>query len=314
MMIDKKFIAVAIGAMLIVPGIALGEETSASGGVATDATLSADGTGAGATTDTTAAGTATPVPPKPMLIRESPTLQSTGGVKSPRDAASGQATGKRMNGLPPSVPKDSLRMGSGTRPLPQKIEDRMEKRDQRMDERASSSEARKDRMQEARHKMLAKRFEVLKRMIAQQIGRMEAMIERLGKISDRLDSRITKLKAKGVDTSATAALLVTARAKAAEATVALADAKLKAEAIVAASVSVGDVDGDGTDDVVASGEESTTDDTVKHDTAKAVREALIKAREAVMAAHKALTQAVASLNASVKLNATTTATTETTTN
>ncbi len=204
-------------------------------------------------------------PPKPLLIRESPTKS---GVVSPRDAASGLPTGKRM-------------MASGTSPLPPILENRMEKRDEMHDRMMGSGTPmngeRKERMEERKQEH---RGEILKRISTQMIARMEAAIERFTTMALRLDSRVAKLKEKGVNTATAEANIGVARTKVAEATTAVGLAKSSVQSAVTAASS-----------------------TPSSDAGKSVREALQKAREAVVAAHKALVVAIASLKANVKIEA-----------
>ena len=90
------------------------------------------------------------------------------------------------------------------------------------DERKQEMQDRRDEMQK---KQMEKRGEILKRNAMKMIERMNAAIERLEKLADRIDSRITKLKEKGVDTTKTIAYLVNARAKIADAKTAVIAAK-----------------------------------------------------------------------------------------
>lgn len=193
---------------------------------------------------------------------------------APRDAASGQATGKMM--------------ASGTRPLPQGMEDRLEKRDEMKDRRASTSQEMEERKEEMQKQLLEKRGEVLKRMIEQQVHRMAAMIERLEKLAGRLESRIEKLKEGGADTAKTEELLALARTRLSEAKAALEAAKSAAEDIASEiTASVG----------LALGPGGSPQADLLGEKGAMIRAELKKAREAVMAAHKALVDAIASLNA-----------------
>ena len=226
----------------------------------------------------------------------------TGGVmqhevRGPRDAASGQSTGKRLNGLPPGTPVTGTMMrinASGTRALPANMENRMERRDEmrnKLKERASSTrENIEERRGEMRTRMQERRSDILKREAAQVIKRMHAAIDRFTKIADRIDSRITKMKEKGVDTGKAEASVAIARTKITEATAAVANA----EASIASA---------------ADNADASASTTASSDAGKPVREALQKARVAVEAARKALVEAVESLRANVKveIHATTTA-------
>jgi hypothetical protein len=176
---------------------------------------------------------------------------------------------------------------SGTRPLPPELEKRLDERDL---ERGGTTTASGTRMMNGRgeeqrniqrQKMEERKGEILKRMANQMIGRMKAAIDRLSKLADRVDSRIAKLKSKGVDTTVAEANIAIARTKIAAATSAVSAAE---SAVLGAAAQA---------DVIASS-------TVPSDPGKPVREALEKARLAVVDAHKALVDAVESLKANVK--------------
>ena len=112
------------------------------------------------------------------------------------------------------------------------------------------------------------------------IGRMNAAINRLKKIADRLDSRIAKEKARGVDTTKAEANIAIARVKIADAETAV---SLAANIVSSTTANI-DLN-------------STT--TKPSDIGKPVRETLARARESVFAAHKALVDAISSLTGGV---------------
>lgn len=196
-------------------------------------------------------------------------------------------------GLPPPAP---LRvMASGTPPLPKELEERMKEREQKRDcisqTGASSTttdciregmENREERRAEARERMEEKRSEILKHLSEQMFKRMEAAIERYTKLSDRVDSRIQKLKEKGVDTTKSESLIAITRTKIAEAKTAVEAAKQEVEG--AATLA-----------------DNSASSTKPIDAGKRVRENLEKARLAITAAHKALVSAIESLKASSAL-------------
>lgn len=161
---------------------------------------------------------------------------------------------------------------SGTTPVPKAIEERMQERDAMHTKLVGSSTEGKE---EARQNK-KERTEIFTHFSTTMIGRMNAAINRLKKIADRLDSRIAKEKARGVDTTKAEANIAIARVKIADAETAV---TLAANIVSSAKASV-DLS-------------STT--TKPSDVSKPVREALAKAREAVFAAHKALVEAIASL-------------------
>ena len=82
-----------------------------------------------------------------------------------------------------------------------------------------------ERKEEMREKMAERRSAILQRIAERMIRHMEAAIERMEKIATRIDSRIAKLKERGVNTAASEALLATARQKLAAATTAVESAK-----------------------------------------------------------------------------------------
>ncbi len=278
-----------LGALVLSPMVSFAQTTGASAGGTTDTTVSAGGTGASATTDTTIT-TGTTVSGLPtekrqhqpvMIIRESPTrrespskasLGTTREITAPRDTASGQATGKRVL------------MGTGTKPLPAGMEKRMENRDEIRGDMMKNGSSTNGRGEEMREKMKERRGEILKRMAHQMVERMNAAIERLSKLADRVDSRIAKLKQKGVDTGKAEASIVIARTKIADA---------KAAVVVAVSAVEG----------ASVQADASASSTTVVDAGKPVREALEKARIAVVAAHKALVDAIEALKANVKLDA-----------
>jgi len=245
---SSKYVALVMAAALLSPAVVLAEELSG--------TVSAS-------SEIRAAGSADVV-------------LSAEGVVAPRDAASGLPTGKRQHQpliLSTQANTEAGAEASGTRPLPTQVE----RREEIMDKRAEVRDAALDRRDAARETLTERRMEIAKRFIAQQVGRMGAMIDRLEKIADRLGSRIEKLSGMGVDTAKSTELLGSARLKLADAENALLSAKASAELVLAGSSATG----------------------TERETGKAlVREALSDARDAVRAAHKALVDAVVSLNAS----------------
>jgi len=254
-----------LGMFMMIPSLALAEEVSTGASAITPPPappVTVDGYSFGESHPQTPPGTGMTgmeAPPKPvliresptrrtqeMMIRESPTKQNSGAL---RDSASGQATGKRM-------------MASGT-PM--------------SDERREKMEARKEEMRE---KMEERRSEMLERMSTQMITKMKAAVERFTKLGDRVDSRIAKMKEKGIDTTTAVANMVVARAKIAAASTAIASAESSIAAAVAAI------------------EETPTGDGIKN-----VRSSLQVARTAIGEAHKALVASISSLRANVKSEA-----------
>lgn len=257
----SKSLIVAICATLFIPASAFAEEATSS-------------TGSTGSTSTVAGVPVAPPPVKPILL--------------PRNA-----TTSRLNTLPPKMP---LRvMASGTQPLPKELEERMKEREQKRDCISQSGvastttdcaqegmENREERQAEARERIAEKRSEILKHISEQMFRRMEAAIERYTKLSDRVDSRIQKLKEQGVNTAKSEELIKITRAKIAEAKTAVEAAKQEVED--AATLA-----------------DTRASSTKPIDAGKRVRENLEKARIAITAAHKALVSAIESLKASSAL-------------
>ncbi len=162
---------------------------------------------------------------------------------------------------------------TGTKPLVKDVEESMQERDAMHAKLAGSSTERRGEM---RQNMMKERVDIFSRFTVTIIGRMNAAINRLRKIADRLDSRITKEKARGVDTTKAETNIAIARIKIADAETAV----TLAVNIVSSTTANFDLS-------------STT--TRLSDIGKPVREELAKAREAVFAAHKALVDAISSM-------------------
>lgn len=226
------------------------------------------------------------VTPTPTTTEVAPTSATGGEVSLPRPTLRTRIATTTRLGVPPRV--ETLRtMASGTRPLPKDLEERAQGRAQIQDCIGGASttdclQGREERRTEARARMEEKRSEILKRVSLQMFERMQAAIDRFTKLSDRIDSRIQKLKEQGVDTTKSEGLMKITRAKIADASTALEVAKQK-------------VDGAA---LVADSSASSTEPV---DAGKPVRENLEKARTAIMDAHKALVDAVESLKASSAL-------------
>lgn len=262
----SRSLTIAICVALLIPASVFAEEV-------TNSTVSS---GTTSTTDGTSITLppVKPLPPKPILNQRNATTSGTKAL----------------------LQKAPLRvMASGTPPLPKELEERMKEREQKRDcisqTGASSTttdciregmENREERRAEARERMEEKRSEILKHLSEQMFKRMEAAIERYTKLSDRVDSRIQKLKEKGVDTTKSESLVATTRTKIAEAKAAVETARQEVEG--AATLA---------DDSASS--------TKPIDAGKRVRENLEEARVAITAAHKALVSAIESLKASSAL-------------
>lgn len=165
--------------------------------------------------------------------------------------------------LPPNMREgmdDRMRGASGTRPF------------------ASGTPKELERMKLLKEGKMDRKMEAARAFIKQSGERMRNAIDRLKKLSDRLDGAIVKFKEKGVDTTAAEALIATAKVKVGEAEVAVANAMSAIEA-------------------AKPGTTGASTGEVSEATRKAVKDALDKAKEAIDAAHKALVEAVKSLKA-----------------
>lgn len=132
---------------------------------------------------------------------------------------------------------------------------------------ASTSEAKR---MEMKARVEAKAKMNVENVIRNMTARLTAAIERFENISGRIDTRLEKLKAGGVDVTAAAALQVTAKAK-------IADAKVAVAAIVKPTIST-----------------EATREEVKA-ALEGVRSQVKAAEDAVKAAHKALMEVVVAM-------------------
>ena len=157
-------------------------------------------------------------------------------------------------------------MASGTHPLPPKMERMMEERDK---EHMTGSSTRDERREGMRERMGEHRGEVFRHSGDVLIKRMNAAVTRLTKLADRIDSRIAKIKASGTDTSTAEAKMTVARTKITEARVVVSEA----EAIITSVAST----------------IGNSSSTPTGDEKKSAKDALEKARLAIIAAQKSLT-------------------------
>lgn len=221
-----------------------------------------------------------------------------------------QERGEKENRMPPRGTKPPIqikeRMATGTRafssttrPLPARIEQKMEDRDEKSarmmsdcvlpnGETASRTDcmkAREDKREEIREKRIERRGEILRVLANKLIKRLEAAIDREVKLAERIDTRISIFKDRGIDTGEAESQMTIARTKISDAKTAVANAVN----LIEIAVSIANLD--------------TAADKV--DAGKKVREEMNKAKTAIIDAHKALVGAVRALKA-VKISATTT--------
>ncbi len=166
-------------------------------------------------------------------------------------------SGKPM--LPPGI-KDRMMNATGSRPL------------------ASGTPKMMERVKLLKDGKMDRQMESARAFIKDAGKRMNNAIDRLEKLSGRLDEAIMKMKEKGVDTTSAEGLLSTAKSKIGEAKTAVASALSTIES--ARPTTTG-----------------TSTDQVSDGTRQAVKDALEKAKVAIQAAHKALVDAVAALKA-----------------
>lgn len=187
------------------------------------------------------------------------------------------------------------------RPLPPRIDARQKMMDGRASTTAQKTDQQRmmldrgtttgtstmgERRAERMEKLSAQRKEIVKRQAAMMFKRIEAAIERLKKLGDRIGERIVKLKEKGVNTTKSEALLVSARSEITNAETHLGLAKTAAQGAI----------------------ESET----PKEAFEAVRAHAGEAKEAVKKAHRALVDSIVALKGkSGNKTATTTAATTT---
>lgn len=205
------------------------------------------------------------VAPKPLLIK---------------DRAVGATTTKAREALRVNAEKrDALRTATSS--------ERREAVKERVDERRAAVKEKVDERKAAvKEKVDAKRKAQIKQIAERTIKRLSAAVLRLEKLSDRLESRLDKLSAGGVDVSKSKELLAAARAKIAEAKAGIDEAKAEIETALSS--------------------ESPKEAFQK------VREITGAANEKLKEAHKALVSAISSASAKGGLKKATT--TPTTTN
>ncbi len=274
------FLLVAL--LIGVPAFALAEDT---GGTADISVTSEPVT----TGDTGASGSGQK-PPRPTGLNGLPPGQPVIKNMMEKRAANGVASGTPK--LPPQGMKDAMkiRMENGTsgKPIPPGIKDRMMNAS---GTRAmigmgsgtkpmmcSGTPKMLERMKMLKDGKMDREMEAAKSFIKMAGERMNNAIERLDKIEERLKQAVAKFKEKGIDTSDVDALLVTAQSKISLAKSAVAEAIAAVDA--AKPSSTGTSTGQMTD---------TTRQTVK--------DAMEKAKNAIMDAHKALVDAISALKA-----------------
>lgn len=237
MKVSTSLIGLTVGLLVLLPGIASAEGT---------ATGEADGTAVGTT------------PPSP-----SPTADAyswgVNNVQTP-PPGKGMGSGRAMNasGTPPRRPMEGMPravnasgtpikpiMASGTRPLPPQMKEMMEHRDETRDQMMKEGRLNrpgatntpdgrpmpaqmKERMQEAKERREENRGERMREFAERTKKRAEAAIDRLVKLTERIEARIAKIKASGKDTSEAESHIAKAKVAIDNAKAMLADAIAKA--------------------------------------------------------------------------------------
>lgn len=240
-------------------------------------------TDAGATVDAGAAAETLVAP------RDAASGQATGKVVAPRDVATGQSSGKRQ--YQPAQPGASTTVDAEI-----EARDAVQMR-MKMNAEANASTS-MERREAAEKQMMEVRSEGRRALAERTLTRLAAALDRLSGLTDRLESRATKMSEKGVNVSATAALIASARAKIAEGRTAIADARAALDASADLAADPRCLDG-------ATGTRCAPETSQGN---QGLRASLEKANSAVRAAHKALVDALVSLKASVKVEATATTT------
>jgi hypothetical protein len=227
---------------------------------------------------------------------------TTGTVKSPRDSASGQATGKRQH--QPVIIRKELDKKDGMRNMASTT--KVEMRDKMMENREKASTTRGEMKQKAEDRrgeieqkkkefqsdMQNRMKEIMKKQGERVIKRLEAALERLGNIAGRIDSRITKQNEQGADTAKAKADLVIAQAKIDAAKAKLDAAKIAIAGILAETGTVA----------------TTTPGTIMSGKILLIKEQVRIVETALKEAHKALVLTITDLKGKKGGAATTTAT------
>ncbi|MCI0542135.1 hypothetical protein L0Y69_00050 [bacterium] len=145
-------------------------------------------------------------------------------------------------------------------------------RDKMQDKRAEMKERMEEKRGEMKEMRMERREDIIRNHFRRVLHRLDAGVERLMKLSMRIESRITKLEAEGVDVSKAKTSLADAKVKIEAAKTAVANAKTVVEGILAALPT----------------EMGTTTPNPVASSLKQARESIGKAIEALKAAHKAL--------------------------
>jgi hypothetical protein len=234
--------------------------------------------------------------PKPPIGKGGQPAQRSGILRG----SFGTTTGKELGG---EGMKGGRMMASDTRPLPPELDKLIEKRngeERRVTDGSTTDDTRQrgrimgtgtprdcisvgsttdcmrvreSKLGEIRERMGEHRGEVFKHAGEMILKRMHAAIERFTKLADRIDSRISKLRSSGLDTSAAEASLMTARSKIALATKSVADAEAAVK-LTAANLSNG------------------TSTSPSEEEKKPAKDALEKARQAILVATKSLNDVI----------------------
>ncbi len=309
----KSALIVLLATAITFPSFAFAEETSASAGASSETTVTTAPDGTSASSNTGAKTTVRESPSRPSTgnLRESPTLPSRPGVTSPRDSATGQATGKRVmaadvdgDGKVDIVsPRDAASgLPTGKRQyqpiIIRKVTDAEENEQSRLNglppgdpmgkrmQNASGTMHEKmgERMDEAKERMGERKENHAKEMARKTIQRMAAAIARIEQLATRVDSRLQKLAANGRDVSTATPLLAKSREK-------LAAARIELTAAEAAVTTM--TPGTGTSTMPSKD--------------NPVRMHLEAAKTLIHEAHKALEEAVSSIKGSKSVTASTSA-------
>ena len=271
-----------IGLLLIIPITTFAEDASVQG--TTDVSVTLDNSDN------------TPLPPPkgskpvPVLYKMDQSGKPSQGRGAPPQGMTPRGHATTTSGTKPlsrSIEMRDKMMASGTRPLFQGIEDRMGQRDaDRMRMMGSDTPERRGNRgcgDDAsstdcgmRERMAERKGDALKHVAGVVVFRFEAAIKRFTILADRIDSRVSRLKKQGVDTTQIEADVTLARSKIEEAQ----DNLAAARALVSTAAA-----------------NSDASSTISVDAGKPVRDQLEKSKQALIEAAKALGDAVRLLKA-----------------
>lgn len=191
---SMRGISALLALSVLAPSIALAQDGSAAGAAATEPVVE----------------TTTTVAPVPTNVNVRPTRIEMGreiGAPKPQE---GRPFGEPSSQVPPPgksmvagkiIPTTTqplrdpmIRRASGTPPISPAVRQQLQGREG-LASGTPQGERLRERMDSARERMAEARKEQMKEFVRKTIARMRAAIERLSKLADRIDSRMEKLRA-----------------------------------------------------------------------------------------------------------------------